>query len=236
MTHVELSIDKEEFKEKLGIKDGAPGKDSIVPGPKGDKGDKGDAGSPDTPDDIIEKVNAASKKIDPKQIKGLSAALKFVDDYGKNPSGAAGGGPTYKFRSNGTLISEHVTELNFGANITATYAGDGRVDLTASAGGGTGVVETIVAGTNVTVDATDPANPIVSAVSTVDSVNGQTGVVELTSADITGLSDDLAGKVSIVGDTMTGELVITPSVGARALKANGEVRIGYAQKFIFETA
>ena len=30
-------------------------------------------------------------------------------------------------------------------------------------GGGTGVVETIVAGTNITVDATDPANPIVSS-------------------------------------------------------------------------
>lgn len=33
----------------------------------------------------------------------------------------------------------------------------------AGGGGGTGIVETIVAGTNVTVDDTDPANPIVSA-------------------------------------------------------------------------
>lgn len=53
---------------------------------------------------------------------------------------------------------------------------------------GTGVVESVVAGTNVTVDDTDPANPIVSATSSgggaVDSVNSQTGDVVLDQDDI----------------------------------------------------
>lgn len=47
-------------------------------------------------------------------------------------------------------------------------------------GGGTGVVETIVAGTGITVDSTDPANPIVAATGggtgTVDSIVGGTGI------------------------------------------------------------
>lgn len=50
--------------------------------------------------------------------------------------------------------------------------------------GDPGVVQSIVAGTNVTVDDTDPANPIVSATGAVDSVNGQTGVVVLDADDI----------------------------------------------------
>jgi len=56
--------------------------------------------------------------------------------------------------------------------------------------GADGVVQSIVAGSNVTVDDTDPANPIVSATGggggggSVDSVNGQTGVVVLDQDDI----------------------------------------------------
>jgi hypothetical protein len=38
---------------------------------------------------------------------------------------------------------------------------------------GTGIVETIVAGANVTVDATDPANPIVSATGSGGLTRGQ---------------------------------------------------------------
>lgn len=40
---------------------------------------------------------------------------------------------------------------------------DGRVVGFAAATGGSGVVETIVEGDHITVDATDPANPVVSA-------------------------------------------------------------------------
>lgn len=58
----------------------------------------------------------------------------------------------------------------------------------AVAGVDTGVM-TIVPGDNVTVDSTDPANPVVSADDApVDSVNGQTGVVVLDKSDV-GLSN-----------------------------------------------
>lgn len=56
--------------------------------------------------------------------------------------------------------------------------------------GPAGVVQSVVAGTNVTVDNSDPANPIISASGggggggAVDSVNGQTGVVVLDQDDI----------------------------------------------------
>ena len=55
--------------------------------------------------------------------------------------------------------------------------------------GADGVIQSIVAGTNVTINNTDPANPIVSATGgggggAVDSVNGQTGIVVLDTDDI----------------------------------------------------
>lgn len=47
-----------------------------------------------------------------------------------------------------------------------TVNADGSIDVTGGGGGG-GTVDTVVAGTNITVDATDPANPIVAAPSVV---------------------------------------------------------------------
>lgn len=53
-------------------------------------------------------------------------------------------------------------------------------------GGGGGRVDEVVAGDGVTVDASDPARPIVSAEGggAVSSVNGQTGAVTLDAADV----------------------------------------------------
>lgn len=55
--------------------------------------------------------------------------------------------------------------------------------------GADGVVQSIVAGSNITVDDTDPANPVISSTGgggggAVDSVNGKTGVVVLNKSDI----------------------------------------------------
>lgn len=52
--------------------------------------------------------------------------------------------------------------------------------------GNDGLIQSVVAGDNVVVDNTDPANPIVSSIGggDVESVNGQTGVVELDKSDI----------------------------------------------------
>lgn len=76
---------------------------------------------------------------------------------------------------------------------------------TAVAGVDTGVMS-VVAGNNVTVDNTDPANPVVSADDApVDSVNGQTGVVVLDKSDV-GLGNvdntsDLAKPISTATQT-----------------------------------
>lgn len=149
--NIDIKIPKEEFKKKLGIKDGKPGKtptkqeltDLIKPLiPKVEHGktpikgidyDDGKDGSPDTPDQVVEKVNASEKKIKAKQIEGLTKLMNVVEDYGKNPTG--GGGASLVLRANGTRISEHVTELNFTTNLTGTYAGNGVVNLAASGGG-----------------------------------------------------------------------------------------------------
>jgi hypothetical protein len=67
-------------------------------------------------------------------------------------------------------------QLIAGANVTIDGAGSGALDedltIAAAGGGGGGIVESIVAGANVTVDDTDPANPIVAA------SGGGSGIVE----------------------------------------------------------
>lgn len=68
------------------------------------------------------------------------------------------------------------TALTAGAGITITpNDGSDTITIAATGGGGGGTVDTIVAGTNIDVDSTDPANPIVS-------------VESLTTADITDLT------------------------------------------------
>lgn len=81
-----------------------------------------------------------------------------------------------------------VTTLSAGSDATVTNAGTTQ-DAVLNFGiprGQDGTMTSIVAGTNITVDDTDPANPIVSAISSsaVDSVNGATGVVVLDAGDI----------------------------------------------------
>jgi hypothetical protein len=105
-------------------------------GKDGKDGNSGSDGSPDTPEEVVDKVNSASKKVNAKQVEGLAKLIETVDRIGTNPVGnVAGGGPVLAFRSNGTKISDHVTELDFTTNLTGTYSGDGRVTIAASGGG-----------------------------------------------------------------------------------------------------
>ena len=81
-----------------------------------------------------------------------------------------------------------VTTLPAGSSATVVNSGTAQ-DAVLDFGiprGQDGLIASIVAGTNITVDDTDPANPIVSAVSSaaVDSVNGATGAVVLDAGDI----------------------------------------------------
>lgn len=123
-------------------------------GPRGSKGDRGDQGekgndakdgadgkdgSPDSGEEIIDKINEAEGKIDPKRIKGLTNALKAVDDYGKFPSGGGGGGTQQLIiQDEGTRVSDFVTALNFvGAGVQLTYGNNGTVTVTVSGSAGT---------------------------------------------------------------------------------------------------
>lgn len=110
-------------------------------------------------------------------------------------------------------------------------------------GGGDSGIQSIVAGTNVTVDSTDPYNPIVSATGggggggAVDSVNGQTGVVVL---DIPETPEDIGAATAAQGTlastavqpaALTGYVPNTRTVAGKALSANvtlakGDVGLG----------
>lgn len=109
-------------------------------------------------------------------------------------------------------------------------------------GGGDSGIQSIVAGTNVTVDSTDPYNPIVSATGgggggAVDSVNGQTGAVVL---DIPETPEDIGAATATQGtkaDTavqpaaLSSYVPTTRTVAGKALSANvtlvkGDVGLG----------
>lgn len=86
--------------------------------------------------------------------------------------------------------------------------------------GGSGIVQTIVAGTGISVDSTDPANPIVSATGgggAVSSVNGATGavIVDLQSVLDQGSSASIATEVEVIvtGAAHTGFFRLHPSQG-----------------------
>ncbi len=82
----------------------------------------------------------------------------------------------------------------------------------------------VVAGTNITVDDTDPQNPVISASGgggggAVDSVNGQTGVVVLDAADVGALPDTYtppAAPVSSVNGETGAVVLAAADVGAAA--------------------
>lgn len=85
-----------------------------------------------------------------------SATGKWVNE---TITGGSGG---HTIQDEGTPLTSR-TNLNFvGANVNVTDDAGNDATVVTISGGGSGTVETIVEGTNIDVDATDPANPIVS--------------------------------------------------------------------------
>lgn len=126
-------------------RNGRDGRDSTTPGPQGDtvagpagtNGVDGKDGSPDTPEGVVEKVNKSTTKIEFSQVKGLSEIARTVDQIGKNPQGQnVGGANPIIIKNAGTRVSDYVTEINFSTNLTATYANNGLVTVTATGGSG----------------------------------------------------------------------------------------------------
>lgn len=110
-------------------------------GPKGEKGDKGDKGldgkdGKSAYEIWLSKGNKGSEADFIKSLHGVS----YVAGAGSRVPNGGTTGQVLKKASNANQ------DLEWG-----------------SGGSGSGIVETIVAGTNITVDNTDPANPIVSA-------------------------------------------------------------------------
>lgn len=113
----------------------------------------------DTPDQIVEKVNTSSYQIKKERIEGLIDLMMHV---AANAVASVGITTTNFFR-NGTLIGR-AKNINFtGSAVTSVTVTGDQANISLSGGAGGGQVNSIVAGTNITVDSTDPANPIVSA-------------------------------------------------------------------------
>lgn len=93
--------------------------------------------------------------------------LRAIGQYtGSGSGGGGGGGMTNPMTASGDLITGGAS----GVPQSLAAGTDGQVLMVVSGapawttpGAGSGVVETIVAGTGITVDDTDPANPIVTA-------------------------------------------------------------------------
>lgn len=121
----------------------------------GKDGEKGKDGSPDTPVQVREKLESlkGDERLDASAIKNLP---KQVAPFGGGDS-YTGLAKVDSSDTPGTLEAKIVA----GSNITITKT-NGTLSIAGSAGGGGGQVDSVVAGNNIDVDATDPANPIVS--------------------------------------------------------------------------
>lgn len=135
-------------------------------GEKGDKGDKGDKGEPGNDGE-----DGKDGKDGKQGIQGVKGEAGKDGKDGKNGKKGDKGEPGLNGLSGGGGIHEikHATDVDYSPR-TAT---NGQALVwnsetkkwepgTVAGGSGSGIVETIVAGNNIDVDATDPANPIVS--------------------------------------------------------------------------
>lgn len=120
----------------------------------GKPGEKGKDGSPDTPVQVKDKLESlkGNERLDASAIKNLpKPTMQFGGD---SYTGLA------KVDSTGTPGTLE-DKLVAGTNVTITKVND-TLRIASSGGVGGGQVASIVAGNNIDVDATDPANPIVS--------------------------------------------------------------------------
>lgn len=180
--------------------DGEDGKEGPV-GPKGERGERGERGfvgekgdpgtngldgkdgvgkdgSPDTPKQVIEKINKSKgDKIKRSRVEGLDEveSIARTAQHQVQNFTSLGGSRQTAIKVSGTLLGTGINTINF-VGATGTKIGDGSEVNVTTSGSGSGIVQTIVAGTNITVDSTDPANPIVS------STGGGTGITRTISS------------------------------------------------------
>lgn len=156
-------------------------------------------GSPDTGKEIIEKVNKnKGNKIKASKIEGFDevegtarSALKNIQNFI-----SLGGTRSTIIKASGTIVGTNITTLNF-SGATATKVGDGsEVNIATS---GSGQVNSIVAGAGISVNSTDPANPIVTNTGTAPSfVDNE--VVSGSGTSFTLANTPIAGSVHVHGN------------------------------------
>lgn len=185
-------------------RDGKDGQDGV----DGEKGKDGKNGKEIEAKDVRKKLESlkGNDRLDASAIKNLPENLnRFI---------AQGGSQRIKVKDEGAVLSEQVHGINFkGAGVSAVKNGD-DIDVTISGGGGEGggTVDTVVAGTGITVDATDPANPIVAT--TITQYTDEMAQDAVGNAVGTGLSyNDGTGAISSTITQYTDELA-QDAVGA----------------------
>lgn len=173
-------------------KDGLDGKDGSrgSKGEKGDKGERGERGFvgekgdtgeievenlealvlsllPDsseiTPKEVIDKINASrGGRISRSKIEGFDDVENMVRGNSRQLQNfiSLGGSRSTAIKASGVLLGTGITTVNF-VGASGTKVGDGS-EVNITTGGGTGTVNSIVAGTGISVDSTDPSNPIVT--------------------------------------------------------------------------
>lgn len=174
---------------------------------------------PETPDETVEKINKSTLLIAKERVEGLVDAIRqAVANSGSMPV-------TTSF-FNGLRGKN----LNI-VGATATQQGD-TVYVTPTGGTGGGQVNSVVAGTGISVNSTDPANPIVSATGTTPGglnlqvqynnggvFGGISGAV--TNGTILNLTNPLIGGATITTSTVNGVTLTTGGGTTTFLNANG---------------
>lgn len=168
----------------------------------GKPGEKGKDGSPDTPVQVKEKLEAlkGDERLDASAIKNLpKPVMQF------------GGGDSYtglaKVDVSGTpgTLEEKVVA---GSNITITKVND-TLRIASSGGVGGGSVDSIVAGNNIDVDATDPANPVVSVetltLSDISDVTASVTEVNYIDGVTSAIQNQLDGKFTLQAANVVNE-------------------------------
>lgn len=216
-------------KDGINGKDGEVGKQGPqgIQGPKGDKGEKGDRGEKGPKGDKGEKGDTGLSAYE----VWLKAGNKGSEEqYLNSLKGAPGYSPGAGARvPNGGTTGQVLKK--------ASNANQDLVWGTVSGGGGGGTVDTVVAGNKIDVDATDPANPIVSVEALSKSDVGLGNVDNTSDANkpvSTAQQTAIDGKVDKTGDTMTGSLTIDSS-GTANLNMDRGATTNFASN-IYKTA
>lgn len=141
----------------------------------------------ETPDETVDKVNASKKKVKKSQVEGL----EDIERIAKINANGSALPPTT------TLVNgKRAKNLNF-TNATVDVQGD-TASIT-NTGSGSGTVQTVVAGTGISVDSTDSANPIVSSTITQYADSNARAAISLTTTGTSGAAtyDNTTGVLNV---------------------------------------